>query len=141
MSHILVFGDSVSYGRWDAKGGWVSQLINFYMEKDMNDPDFYHEVYNLSIDGDDSKKLVRRLEFELKQRLPQRGKVVVIFAIGKNDSCFVKNKKGFITSPKVFRKNMEKFVKISKKYSSKILFVGTASINEIETMPVSWDKN
>ncbi len=141
MSHILVFGDSVAYGRWDAvRGGWVSQLIDLCMKKDLTDTDHYHEVYNLSIDGDDSTRLLSRFEFEAKQRFGESD-IIFIFAVGKNDSLFIKKSGYFLTPTKVFEKNIRKLIKFSQKYSSKIIFVGVAMVDERRTMPVYWDNN
>ena len=44
-------------------------------------------------------------------------------------------------SPKKFRKNIEKLYKLSKKHSSKIIFIGLIAIDELKTYPISWDEN
>ncbi|MBU4142033.1 MAG: hypothetical protein V1732_05890 [Patescibacteria group bacterium] len=35
MSQILIFGDSIAYGKWDKRGGWVTRLSNFIDEKNL----------------------------------------------------------------------------------------------------------
>lgn len=141
MPQILIFGDSIAYGRWDtSRGGWASQLIDLYMEKNLADPNTYHEVYNLSIDGDDSKNLLNRFEFEATQRKVDTN-ATIIFAIGKNDSCFLKDKNSFITSPIIFKKNIKKLIGLAKKHTSKIIFVSAAAIDGNKTIPTCWDKN
>ncbi len=137
MARILVFGDSVSYGRWDIKGGWADYLKSFYMEKNIINPDPYYEVYNLSIDGDDSKNLLKRLESEIRHRIWGNEKVIIIFAIGINDSQI--GNIGIV--PEKFRKNIQKLIKISEKYSSKIIFIGLTPVDESKTCPISCDKN
>lgn len=29
MAKILVFGDSIAYGKWDSDGGWVARLRKY----------------------------------------------------------------------------------------------------------------
>lgn len=147
MATICVFGDSISYGAWDKEGGWVQRLRKFLDEKTLSIPDFWNtdftQIYNVGISsasGENSNNLLKRFEFEAKQRLDEY-ETIFIFAIGKNDSCFIKNKNTFITSLKIFEKNIQDLIKLAKKYSSKIIFVGTAMVDESKTAPISWDKN
>lgn len=55
MARILIFGDSIAYGRWDIKGGWADYLKSLYMEKNIINLEPYFEIYNLAIDGDNTK--------------------------------------------------------------------------------------
>lgn len=140
MSQILVFGDSIAYGAWDKKGGWVERLKIFTNKKAITSGlKFYCAVYNLAVDGDFTTPLLERLDFESGHRT--RGQeTIFIFAIGSNDS--ISNKKGvFWTTPEKFKKNLERIIKIAQKYSSKIVFTGLTPVDEIKTNPVSWDNN
>ena len=48
--NILVFGDSIAYGKWDEQGGWVQRLRK-YIDKKYNliDEPKSWLVYNLGI--------------------------------------------------------------------------------------------
>lgn len=145
MAQILVFGDSVVWGAWDKEGGWVARLRKFLDKRTLSIPEFHNTdflmVYNLGVSGDSSGWLLKRFEPEVMQRLKEKDRTIIIIAIGKNDSCFLENKKSFMTPPKQFEKNIQKLISLSRKYSSKIIFVGTAMIDETKTMPIYWNKN
>ncbi len=84
MARILIFGDSVSYGCWNIKGGWADYLKSFYMEKNIINSDHCYEVYNLSIDGDDSKNLFRKeLQWDSMYRLAEES------ALGSQDAMIL----------------------------------------------------
>lgn len=139
MSQILVFGDSVACGAWDREGGWAERLKIFTNRKAISSGLKFCAVYNLAIDGDYTETLLKRLEFEAGQRAHGQ-ETIFIFAIGSNDAIFDRNGV-FWTSPKKFKKNLEKIIKIAQKYSSKIIFTGLTPADEIKTNPVSWDNN
>ena len=85
---IFCFGDSITYGKWDAKHcGWVQRLRRF-LDKNW---EIYGDnlVYNLGVSGDTTKNLLTRFEFEIEQRLKEeKEEVLIIFDIGINDSLF-----------------------------------------------------
>ncbi|MBU4000173.1 SGNH/GDSL hydrolase family protein, partial [Patescibacteria group bacterium] len=92
MPQILVFGDSIAYGAWDKEGGWVERLKVFTNRKAISSGlEFYCAVYNLAIDGDYTRTLLKRLESETKQRADVGQETIFVFAIGKNDA--ISNKK------------------------------------------------
>jgi len=106
------------------------------MEKNIINLDPYWEVYNLGIDGDYSESLLERLEFETKQRIIEgEGEIIIIFAIGLNDSQI--GRIGINTG--LFKCNIEKLYKIASKYSSKIIFIGLSPVDEPKTNPMPWD--
>ena len=148
MAQILVFGDSVAWGAWDREGGWVARLRKYIDEKTLDTPEFcntdFHQIYNLgisSVSGENSTDLLKRFESETKPRVFGEDEVVFIFEIGDNDSMFLKDKNAFAVPPEKFRKHLQKLIQTAKKYSSKIVFVGTAAVDESRTAPVPWDKN
>lgn len=147
MVQILVFGDSITLGAWDIEGGWVDRLKKFSNKRTLSVSEFWNtdfmEVYNLgisSISGENSSSLLERFESEAKRRLGEY-ETIIIIAIGKNDSCFLEDKKSFLTPPDMFEKNINELIRLSQKYSSKIVFVGTAMVDETKTSPIHWDKN
>lgn len=140
MSQILIFGDSVAYGAWDIEGGWAERLKIFTNKKAiLSGLKFYCAIYNLSIDGDFTETLLRRLGFEAEQRI--RGQeTIFIFAIGSNDAI-ANQKRRFWTPPEKFKKNLKRITEIAKKYSSKIIFIGLTPANESKTNPVFWNSD
>ena len=141
MARILVFGDSITYGAWDAmRGGWADRLKSFCMERELENPEFDYPVYNLGISGDNSREMVKRFEFEASQRL-EEDEPIIIFAIGINDSQFVKSEDDFRVPKNEFRKNIEQLIKFSRKFSSKIVFIGLTAVDELKVNPNPWDNN
>ena len=140
MARICVFGDSIAHGAWDKEGGWVQRLNRFFVEKYLLNPNFYCSVYNLSISGNTTEDLLERFEFEIKQRLKEEeNKTIVIFAIGANDSDFVHSKNDFWVQPEKTKKNIKKFIEITQKFSTEIIFVGLTPAEEEKVNPMPWD--
>ncbi|MCD6094549.1 hypothetical protein J7J39_01440 [bacterium] len=139
MARILVFGDSITYGAWDKEGGWVQRLRKFLDEKNLADSDFYCKVYNLGISGNNTEDILKRFEFETKQRLKEIDETIIIFAIGLNDSQFVHSENKNRIPLEKFKENIQKLIKSAKKFSSKIIFVGLSPVNETKTTPIPWD--
>lgn len=140
MSQILVFGDSETYGAWDKKGGWVARLRSFVDERIiLSEQKFYCLIYNLGIDGDTTENLLKRFDFETKQRLQEK-ETIIIFAIGGNDSVFLHSKNSNIVSPIKFKKNIQKLIKLAKNFDSEIIFIGLSHADELKTVPVFWNK-
>jgi lysophospholipase L1-like esterase len=142
MARILVFGDSITYGAWDLKGGWVQRLREFLDEKNLSDLDNADfSVYNLGISGDTTEDLLERFEFEAEKRMKEDDEMIFIFAIGINDSQFIHS----LNSPKIsvvkFQDNFQKFINFAQKFSQKIIFVGLTSVDEAKTIPWDIDKS
>lgn len=135
MSQILIFGDSIAHGAWDIEGGWVQRLKKEIDKKIISSGlQFYCDVYNLSIDGDVARGVLERFENETKKRLLEE-ETVFIFAVGINDSCFIKNTEEFLTPLKNFRNNVQKLISGAKKFSNKIIFIGLTPVDEEKTNP------
>jgi lysophospholipase L1-like esterase len=130
---ICVFGSSIAWGAWDEMGGWVSRLRN-YLTRDHRD---YFDVYNLAIDGDDSKGVLKRFSAENEVRRPG----IIIVSIGMNDSYYANSKNDPNVPIEKFQNNLGELLTIARKCSSKIIFVGLTDIDEIKTKPVPWNKN
>ena len=138
---ILVFGDSITYGAWDKKGGWVERLKRDLNQKTIDSKEeFYCMTYNLGIDGNTTTDLLNRSELETKARLLDDD-IIIIFDVGGNDSCFDKSKGNFLTPQQDFKGNIQKLINLAKKFSSKIFFVGLIPADELRTTPVFWDKD
>lgn len=142
MVNILVFGTSITYGCWDPEGGWVQRLRKYVDRKNIQEKlglsgdEIY--VYNLGISGDTTEWILQRFEFEAKQRDIEDEGTVVIFQLGKNDALF-NNKTGKPDiAPQKFQENLEKIIKIAKKYTQKVIFIGSLPVDESRVDPVPW---
>lgn len=123
MPNILIFGDSIAYGQYDKLGGWVHRLkLSLDQAK--------YCLYNLAIDGDTTDGLIQRFESELKPRLSSAGEMIVIVALGINDSAFDHKLNDFLVSKDKFKQNIKSLIVIAKKYSQKIIFLGPAPVDD-----------
>lgn len=138
MSQILIFGDSIAYGAWDKEGGWAERLKIFSNKKSIASKlEFYCAIYDLAVDGDTTENLLKRIEFEIRQRA--RGeKIILLFAIGSNDSEIINLTDTLKVAPKKFSQNIEKIISISKKYSLEIIFSGLLPVDELKVDPIPW---
>ena len=137
--HILVFGDSITYGAWDENGGWVQRLREYIDRKNLHDKEFYCLVYNLGVSGDTTKDILERFENESKARLEDEKDIVFIFSVGTNDCHFLNNEKRLDIDERVFEKNLEKLIALASKFSSKIIFTGHTPIDESKMNPLPWN--
>ena len=140
MTQILVFGDSISYGAWDLEGGWVQRLRK-YLDKQNLTTNSYYIIYNLGVNGDTTNNLLERFELETNQRLAENEETIFIFAIGANDSLFLKSKNDFWVKKNDFNKNLEKLITSAKSLSKKIIFIGLTPVDESKVNPLQWDKD
>lgn len=130
-NRICVFGASITRGACDNKmGGWVNRLDVFL--QNYNDE---FSAYNLGISGDTSEDLLRRFAVECEARKPK----VIMIAIGNNDSSIWKSLGGNRVSLEDYENNLKELIKISKKFTNKIIFVGLTQVIEKEVTPVEWD--
>lgn len=135
---IIVFGDSIAYGAWDEEGGWVERLKVYTNKKAIkSDLEYYCAVYNLAIDGDITTDLLRRIDLEIRSRVLDEERVIII-AMGSNDSEITNFDASFRTKPEIFRDNIREIISISGKYSSKILFLGLLPVDESKVDPIPW---
>jgi len=138
MSQVLVFGGSTSQGLWDPKGGWPQRLRTHLDHLYLEGKASKIYTFNLGISGDSSKEVLNRLESETKVRLCHP-KTFFIFGSGGNDAQYRLNKKAVRRSPKDFKTNIIKIIRIAKKYSNLILFVGLQPVDESKTNPIPWE--
>lgn len=131
MASILVFGDSIAFGLSDPEGGWVDRIKRRHIARPL-DGDNPHEVYNLGILGDTVNDVALRFETELYPRLyPGTDKIAVI-AAGINDSRAKPNEDDFVSTPEVFRADLELLSENLARAlgGAKVIFVGLTPIEE-----------
>lgn len=139
MAQILVFGASTTYGAWDPEGGWVARLRKAIDKKVIETKqEFEWLVYNLGIDGDDTEGILDRFDDETRRRLWKREDTVFIFSAAINDALFNNETKKLRCPPAKYQENVEKIITLAKKYSQKIIFVGTLPVNEAKVDPIPW---
>ncbi|TFG35563.1 MAG: SGNH/GDSL hydrolase family protein, partial [Parcubacteria group bacterium] len=83
--------------------------------------------------------LLERFCPETKRRIREGMETVIIFAVGINDSYFMKIRNDFITPPKIFKENIKDLIALSRKVSSKIVFVGLNPVDQSRTTPIPWN--
>jgi lysophospholipase L1-like esterase len=136
MITFLVFGDSIAWGAYDSKpGGWVARL-NDFLKKERK---LQFELHNLSVDGDVTRNLLKRFYSEAKSKIKEGSETVIIFALGINDSYFIKMRNDFITPPGEFKKNIENLIALAGKFYSKVIFVGLTPVDELKETPIPWN--
>lgn len=127
---ICIFGDSITYGSVDPEnGGWVTQLRHYF---ETNNYDI--SVYNQGIFDDNTDNLLIRFKVECVARKPQ----IIIFAIGINDSQYIKTKNNPCISQEKFQNNLVELINQAKKFSNNIVFIGLTKVEEKKLMPIPW---
>lgn len=142
----FVFGDSLAYGAWDKEGGWAQRLKKFIDQKFMKEvlsnitnPNWGF-AYPLGISGETVGGLLKRIKNEIKPRMKGE-KTVFIFSTGMNDLQYINAKGKTQTSSEKFKKDLQHLINFSKKFSSKIIFVGLNPVVESKADPLPWNKN
>jgi len=129
MDKILVFGDSIAYGKWDENGGWVAHLRKYVDEKYNIGKRGNLQVFNLGIPAELAVGLEKRFEAELNSRTSVGEKVLVIFATGVNDSCPNNICSGVQTSAGEFKTALMKMATYALKKDFQVVFVGLLPVN------------
>ena len=133
MYNILIFGDSITFGRGVKKEkNWSSLIANYFDQE--NKYDF--AIFNLGVPGESSKELLQRIEIECQSRCKKRSPddySTIVIAIGINDAKGVDSPMKFYTQPKEFSRNINSLIEIAKKYSEKIILIGLTPTNETKT--------
>lgn len=140
---MLVFGDSIAYGAWDPEGGWQGRLYKFLERKRMHfkDSNEHYLIYNLGVDADNTDKLLKRFRAEAKIRFYFDDKYAIIFSIGGNDSCYLKNPKRHLVPEKRFKKNIKELITMAKSLKpnvAHIVFLGITPCDENQTQPFDY---
>lgn len=138
--NLIIFGDSIVYGTGDEGGGWVERIREEHDKKSLLKDHEGTDIYNLGIPGDSTEGLLERVEDELKRRLDEE-ETVVIFAIGINDSQFMKAENQHKVPPEETRQNFQKIIDITRKYTNQILLIGLTPVDEDKVTPIPWNQN
>ena len=127
---ICIWGDSIAYGYSDLeKGGWVDRLKTRYLLEDGI------SFYNLGVSGDTTDDLLKRFDNEAETREPS----IIIFAIGINDSVYLKKENKFRVLKEKFKDNVFSLIIKSRKHANDIVFIGANPVDEDKVTPIPWD--
>ncbi len=143
---IICFGDSITYGNWDPKGGWVGRLRDYldtksltaYKGEDLYSK-YYTLTYNQGIPGDTSEGLFARFENELIPRFNPDEETIILFAIGINDSRYYISTGQHEIDIETFKQNIWDMWEIARGYSEDIAFIGLTPVDEDRTNPLFWE--
>ncbi|OGL30503.1 hypothetical protein A3F37_01355 [Candidatus Saccharibacteria bacterium RIFCSPHIGHO2_12_FULL_41_12] len=141
MADIYVFGDSIGYGAVDVKGGWADRLKQYLHKQKTDNPEGpFTEVYNLSVDGDTSSDVARRIKNELAvRRKPwSTPEDLVVIAIGDNDACAEGSPDGYKASTEEYQNNLNIIYEVVKSFDLEIAFVGLVAVDETKANPCVW---
>lgn len=140
--HILIFGSSITWGAWDEAGGWAQRLKSLADKKaaESNYNDEYTTVYCLGVSGDNTDDLLRRFETELKARLGENEKTLVLIEIGINDSQFILSEDEHSVPKEQYRNNLLKLHEITKLQGADIVFVGLTPVDS-RVDPIPWKQS
>ncbi len=118
---ICIFGDSIAHGFHEyGQGSWAARLERFLNEGEEC------EIYNYAVPGDDSNDLLKILEASLIDKELD----LIIFAIGINDSSYIKANKDNRVSVVDFKNNLARLKEYSEKYTKKVIFIGLTKVDE-----------
>ncbi len=139
MANIFIFGASNTCGAWDREGGWADRLKRYIFTKNIESGfKTEHMVYNLGVDGDDSRGLLKRIGSDFTQRMWEDSENIFIVTIGTNDTIYSLADKSFRVKPDEFRSNLHKIVWFIKKHATKIVFICPFPIDQIKVDPIPW---
>ncbi len=131
---ILIFGDSISQGYFDLEmGGWVNLLAIDVLKRKVRRNDNPTEVFNVSVSGDTTRRVITRLKAEIKPRLWKAEPVLLIFAIGINDTHLENDRP--VSTLEQFATELEELYGLASSSSNHIIFIGLQPVDEAESSP------
>lgn len=123
-----IFGDSVTQASY-VKKSWVDSMKEFLESKY---DDSFVNVFNLGIGGNTTSDILIRLDSESSVRLPTD----IMFAVGVNDSGYLKSDNSPITNEEQFRANILSLIEKARKYTKNITFIGMVLGNDSILQPL-----
>ena len=134
--NICVFGDSIAYGAWDGRGGWVDRLrAHLHSVTLRSHFQSYYFLYPLGIPGNTAADVLARLSHEAAAREPH----IIIFAVGINDARWQEPGRIPHVTEAAFRKNIAELIAAARRFTSRIIFIGLTPVDESKTMPFEPD--
>lgn len=129
QTNICIFGDSITWGpRLPFRVAWANLLRN-HLEKNATE---LFRVYDLGVDMDTTRDLIRRMENEALARKPG----IVIFNIGVNDSLYRNTPDNPESSLEEFASNIQKLIDMASRITKNVLIVGLVKGSDKWTTPL-----
>lgn len=127
---VLVFGDSIAEGKYDSHGGWVARFAGHENKAAVERIHSENKklVCNVSVSGDTTESVIERFSRELEARYNPDNELLVILAIGSNDSALVDNR--VLTDEQDFVHSYSKLIDMANDYTPSVLLVGLPSVDE-----------
>jgi lysophospholipase L1-like esterase len=130
MKKLLIFGDSIVYGKWDSQGGWVTRLRMLIDEKHNITKRDNYLVYSLGVPSELTVKLSDRFESELRCRLDAEDEeILVIVATGINDSCPNNRTTNQQTPENIFKAALKSIITTATTTGCKLILLGLTPVN------------
>lgn len=130
MNNIFIFGDSLTIGR----GVGIDKSWSGLLSRNISNEDQKNTiVFNLGIPGDTSEDVANRIDLEIKLRVKNNLKKdlnTIIVQIGINDSKNIQLIGNTQVNLSRFSKNIHYIIKLAKKYSDHICFIGITPVAE-----------
>jgi lysophospholipase L1-like esterase len=133
MQKIFVFGDSIAYGAWDPQGGWVERLRQWLFATTQGEYNLGTFLYNLSVVGETTADLLRRLPAEIAARQPGN---LIVFAAGINDAQYVHGRP--LTTPAAVCNTVRALIRQARVFAPKVCWIGLTPVDEARTTPIPW---
>lgn len=126
---VLVFGDSITAGDYDTRGGWVARLIqDEFSQKQHNPEEECNFFYNLGVDGNTTKDVLQRFATEVaSRRTTPSAKVAVIIAVGINDTLQYPGEQP-ISTPEHYAHDLRRLYEAAQEITHHVLFVGLTPV-------------
>ena len=133
---ILIFGDSITQGYWDEKGGWADRIKSSVMSSDIKQGfKGYHGIFNLGIDANFTHHVIDRFDDEVNARKFPGADINsdygVVFAIGVNDALHKDD--SFESTPEQYVKELNILLQKAKSLTTRIAFLNLLPVNEALT--------
>ncbi len=136
---VFFFGDSITQGFYDTRGGWVQHLINEQhqatLKQILTGEGKYVEAFNLGVSGDTANGVLKRIESEVTNRRLYEDDDILVIAIGVNDATLRNNIAQ--TDEYEFEKQIEGLAEKALSITNRVLFIGLAPVDETLTNPLS----
>ena len=142
MPQLFIFGDSITWGAWDPDGGgWAQRLRKDIDNYQVANRDFWCPTYNLGISGDTSSGIAERITREIKVRRDATEELIILIAIGINDSIVDLRNGSNTLNVGVYTKNLRNILNQAHVVSKKVGFIGLTPVNQDLVDPLPWDSN